>query len=106
MSRLNPFTWLARENQDKPIGPKEASPLRFSRSGRSHPLGKLIAELPKIRVSEGTRIELERRANAADMNLSEYIREVLLIHVHGKEAVMKMHKDRLDAILDHEGVED
>lgn len=74
------------------------SELRFSRSGRTSPLGKLIAELPKVRMAEETREELERRARSAAMNLSEYIREVLLVHVHGKQAVLKMHQDRLDAI--------
>lgn len=102
MSRLNPFTWLARESQAEPISSKDASPVRFSRSGRSNPLGKLVAELPKVRVAEETRRALERRAHDVDMTLSEYIREVLLIHVHGKEAVMKMHMDRLNAIFDHD----
>lgn len=64
------------------------------RTGVSSPLGKLTADV-RIKVDEETRDELDRLAVDAGMGLSEFIRELLMIRVHGRDRVARLHKARL-----------
>lgn len=68
---------------------------RLSRNGSTHPLGKLSAKISEFRVSEVTHEELERQARAAGLNLTEYVREVLMIRAHGVDMVRKLYEHRL-----------
>lgn len=69
--------------------------LSLSRSGHTSPLGKLTAELPKIRVPEDTKDGLDRAARNAGMSTSEYLRELVMLHVHGHEYVASLYAHRL-----------
>lgn len=66
--------------------------------GSSHPMGKLTREI-KVRVSEATAEGLERLANDVGMGLSEAIREILDVRVHGRAVVLNLHKDRLLSVI-------
>lgn len=66
--------------------------------GVSNPMGKLTAEIPKIKVTEETKEELERAARVAGMPLSEFIRWYLEIRAHGFDMVCKLHADRLRVV--------
>ncbi|AVR89039.1 ribbon-helix-helix protein, CopG family [Thauera aromatica] len=73
-------------------------PINFSRSGRTGPFGKLTAEIPKIRVPDDTKDELERLARAAGITLSEYLRDLLMVHAHGVDVVRALYEERLSAV--------
>lgn len=67
----------------------------LSRSGSTHPLGKLSAQIGAVRISEETHEELERQARDAGLGLSEYVREVLMIRAHGIDMVRSLYERRL-----------
>lgn len=71
---------------------------RLSRVGFSNPLGKLTAELPKTKVPEETKEILERKARAAGMGLSEYLRELAMINAHGQEYVESLYLERVRVV--------
>ena len=76
---------------------RSAEPM-FSRSGVSSPLGKLTAEIPKVKVPEETHELLEAGAREAGMSLSEFVREVLMVRAHGIDHVRSLHLARLDVV--------
>ncbi|AGW94626.1 hypothetical protein N234_31750 [Ralstonia pickettii DTP0602] len=63
-------------------------------NGRSNALGKLTAEI-KTRVDDVTRDELDRLACEAGMGVSEFIRELVMVRVHGLDRVARLHRSRL-----------
>ncbi len=72
--------------------------VHFSRNATSNPLGKLTAEIGKIHVPECVRDGLQERATRLHMSLSEYVREVLTLHVFGREHIERLHAERLDVL--------
>jgi hypothetical protein len=64
---------------------------------RSNGLGKLTAEV-KVRLDDETREELDRIAYDAGMGLSEFLRELVLIRVYGRDHVARLHKTRLSLV--------
>ena len=66
--------------------------------GRTGPFGQLTAEIPKIRIDDSTKDELERLANDAGLGLSEMIREMLMVRVWGREHVVRLHRQRLAVV--------
>lgn len=70
----------------------------FARSGNSLPMGKLTAEVPKFRVCEETFEEASRLAREAGMPLAEWVRNLVMIRVHGIDAVVRMHHARLSVV--------
>jgi len=70
----------------------------FSRSGLSSPLGGMTAELPKIKLPEVTKEEFDRKARLAGMNSSEYLRYLVMVHVHGVDELMRLEHERLNLI--------
>ncbi|MFD1558322.1 CopG family transcriptional regulator [Paraburkholderia silviterrae] len=66
--------------------------------GRTGPFGQLTAEVPKIRIDDATKEELERLANEAGLGLSEMIREMLMVRVWGREHVVRLHRQRLAVV--------
>lgn len=71
----------------------------FSRSGRTNPLGKMTAEVPKVKVPEETREILDSMAREAGMNLSEFIRMLLMVRAHGVDAILSMEKERMAVVV-------
>jgi Ribbon-helix-helix protein, copG family len=61
---------------------------------RTTTLGKLTAEV-KVRVDEDTKDELDRLAYEAGMGTSEFIRELMMIRVYGREHVARLYKTRM-----------
>jgi ERCC4-type nuclease len=61
------------------------------------PLGKRTEEL-RTRVDEETLEELNRRARAEGMGLSEWLALKLMIEVHGIESVTSLYVNRLNRI--------
>ncbi|HET9680333.1 MAG TPA: hypothetical protein VFP95_07225 [Gammaproteobacteria bacterium] len=61
----------------------------FSRSGASHPAGKCTEEL-KTQVPEAIREELTALAVLRRVTLSEYLRELVTVHIHGHLYVARM----------------
>ncbi|WP_045454300.1 hypothetical protein [Caballeronia cordobensis] len=78
---------------DKRIGDGMAR----GRTGFSSPLGKLTAEV-RTKVDEDTRDELERIATDAGMGISEFVRELVLIRVYGRDHVARLHRARLSLV--------
>jgi hypothetical protein len=60
----------------------------MARPSSHSPFGKLDAEL-KVAIDEGTREALTALAFLASKPMSEYIRDLLHVHVHGHAAVAK-----------------
>jgi hypothetical protein len=73
---------------DKQIG--EA----MARGLTSSSLGKLTAEI-KVRVDDDTKDELDRLAFEASMGLAEFLRELVMIRVYGRDHVARLHRSRL-----------
>ena len=73
--------------------PQDAAPLT-SRSGTSNPFGKCTedvrAKVPYV-IKEG----LSRLVNESGMSEAEYVRDVLMVHVLGVDAVIKIHEERI-----------
>jgi hypothetical protein len=57
--------------------------------------GKLIAEIKTV-VDDETKDEFLRLANAEGMSISEYLRDLVMIHVHGRDHLVRLHKARLE----------
>lgn len=57
--------------------------------------GKLTAEVRTV-VDDATKDELSRLASGEGMNISEYMRDLVMIHVHGRDRLARLHKARLD----------
>jgi len=70
----------------------------FSRSGFTDPLGKLTAELPKVRVPEATLEAVEREARKVGLSTSEWLRHLVQVRVHGVDMLAKIEADRLKAV--------
>lgn len=77
----------------------DQSPPLLSRSGRTNPLGKMTAEIPKVKVPEETREILEFEAREAGMNLSEFVRMILMVRAHGVDAILSMEKERMAVVV-------
>jgi hypothetical protein len=60
-------------------------------------LGKLTAEI-KVRVDDDTKDELDRIAFDAGMGLSEFLRELVMIRVYGRDHVARLHAARLTLV--------
>lgn len=71
----------------------------LSRNGYSSPLGKLTAELPKMRLSEETAEGLRRLAHDEDIPFAEYVRLVLDTHVHGVETMATIAAERVMRVV-------
>jgi hypothetical protein len=59
---------------------------------------RLTADL-KTLIDEDTKEELARLARSEGMNLSEYVRELIMIHVHGREHLIRLTKARLERMV-------
>ena len=70
-----------------------------SRNGVTGPFGRLLAELPKLRISIETIEALQRRAAQSDMSLSEYARTVLDVHCFGTDHIANLAADRVRQAL-------
>jgi hypothetical protein len=71
---------------------------KFARCGSTSPLGKLTAEFPKFKAHEETFEEANRLAREAGMPLSEWLRNLVMIRVHGIDMVVRMHQERLSVV--------
>lgn len=70
----------------------------FARTGNTSPFGKLTAEFPKFKGDEDTFDLATRMAREAGMPLSEWIITLVMIRVHGVDAVANMHAERLRVV--------
>jgi hypothetical protein len=61
----------------------------------SSALRKLNAELKTV-VDDDTKDEFARLATIEGMSNSEYLRDLVMIHVHGRERLARLHRARLD----------
>lgn len=59
--------------------------------------GKCTEEV-KTRVSYETKALLVNLAHEAQMSEAEYIRTILMIHVHGEEDVHRLHQERIEKV--------
>ncbi|RQZ17255.1 ribbon-helix-helix protein, CopG family [Burkholderia sp. Bp9031] len=73
---------------DKQIGEGMARPRSSST------IGKLTVDI-KTRVDDDTRDELDRLAGDAGLNLSEFLRELIMVRVYGRDHVVRLHRARL-----------
>jgi hypothetical protein len=92
---LAPAKPSVRSGAQTKTNPTDTMPTSLSRTGSTHPLGKLTAKISEFRVSEETHDELERQAREAGLGLSEYVREVLMIRAHGVDMVRSLYERRL-----------
>lgn len=67
----------------------------WGRAGETSPLGKLDDDLPTIRLANETKALLLVQATKAGLNVSEYVRTWLEIHVHGEEHLKSLYADKL-----------
>ena len=68
-----------------------------SRSAR-HPLGKLSAELPKIKIPDVVKERLEAEASALGLGLVDFVRDLVTVRALGLEEVKRLYGDRFDAV--------
>ena len=83
------------DGADSVGGPSVGVQLLLSRSGMSHPRGKLDAELGKVRMHSETVAVLQVMAAQQGMSLSEFVRIHLDCVAWGAEAVATMAADRI-----------
>jgi hypothetical protein len=69
----------------------------MARGRTSGTLGKLTAEV-KVRVDDETKDELDRLAFEAGMGLAEFLRELVMIRVYGRDHVARLHRTRLSLV--------
>lgn len=70
----------------------------FSRSGVTHPTGKLTEQIPAVRISGETKERLEGQARQVNLTLQEYVRELLTIRAHGEEEIRSMYLNRVAGV--------
>jgi hypothetical protein len=70
----------------------------FSRTGFTSPLGGMTAEIPKIKIPEVTKELLDRKAREAGLNTSEFVRKLLMLHVHGVDMLLSVERQQLDVV--------
>jgi hypothetical protein len=70
----------------------------LSRTGQTNPLGKFTAEFPKFKGPEETHELATRLAREQDMTLAEWVRELVMIRVHGIDMMTTLHADRLRGV--------
>ena len=68
-----------------------------SRSGNSNPFGKCTEEV-RAKVPYVIKEGLSRLVNESGMSEAEYVREVLMVHVLGVDAVRKLNEERLQRV--------
>lgn len=59
--------------------------------------GKLT-DTVKANVDAETKEELDRLAFEAGMNTSEFLREMVMIRVYGRDHVVRLHRSRLNVV--------
>lgn len=69
--------------------------LRLARSGNSCPIGKYTAEV-KTLVPEDTKDALTALAFAANKNISEYVRNIIMAHVHGQAHMLRLQHQAMN----------
>lgn len=80
-----------------PIGSQD-EPMA-SRGLSSSPLGKLTAEVKSFRIPEATHEALERMSHDAGFgSVQEFVRELVMVRVHGFDTLAKLHADRLRVV--------
>jgi hypothetical protein len=67
----------------------------MARGRTSGTLGKLTAEVKTV-VDDETKDEFSRLAAIEGLSLSEYLRDLVMIHVHGRDRLARLHRARLD----------
>ncbi|MFM0101973.1 hypothetical protein PQR01_00295 [Paraburkholderia rhynchosiae] len=67
----------------------------MARGRTSGTLGKLTAEVKTV-VDDETKDEFSRLAAIEGLSLSEYLRDLIMIHVHGRDRLARLHRARLD----------
>jgi hypothetical protein len=67
----------------------------MARGRTSGTLGKLTAEIKTI-VDDDTKDEFSRLATVEGLSISEYMRDLIMIHVHGRDRLARLHRARLD----------
>ena len=70
----------------------------LSRTGRTNPLGKFDAEIQKFKVPGVTRDILEEEARSCGLNLTEFCRYILMLRAHGKDELLMVEQQRLEAV--------
>ena len=68
-----------------------------SRSGNSNPFGKCTEEV-RARIPYEVKEGLSRLVNESGMSEAEYVREVIMVHVLGVDAVRKLNEERLQRV--------
>ena len=53
----------------------------------------------KTLIDEDTKEELTRLATREGMNLSQYLRELIMIHVYGRKHLIRLTKARLERMV-------
>ena len=56
---------------------------------------KLTAEVKTV-IDDNTKDEFARLATNEGMTISEYLRDLVMIHVHGRERLARLHAQRLE----------
>lgn len=72
----------------------------------STPLGKLTASVPTFKIDEDTFDMANQEARKAGMTLSEWVRTLVMVRVHGVDSVSRMYEDRLRVIAGMECLHD
>jgi len=70
----------------------------MARSGATSPLGKLTSEIPKIKIADATFDALQIEARKAGLSVSEFVRELVVVRVHGLSHALSFHEARLKAV--------
>jgi hypothetical protein len=77
----------------------------MSRSGESHPFGKLTFDLPRTKVCEDAGEVVSKRAQSIGMSIAEYVRWVVTVHALGHEQAERLLRRRV-AVVGRIGQED
>lgn len=68
-----------------------------SRSGNSNNIGKCTEEV-RTRIPYAVKEGLARLVNESGMSEAEYVREVLVVHVLGVDAVRQLNEEKLQRV--------
>lgn len=71
---------------------------RLSRSGETSPLGKLTEPIGPVKISVDTKEALDREARRAGLTTNEFVRELIMVRVHGKEEMRRLYEERIAVV--------
>lgn len=73
----------------------QPAPAMAARNGTTSPFGKLMFDAGRLMLPDAVGERLQQKAASEAMPLSEYVREILTVHVFGPDELQRLYGERM-----------